>query len=242
MRCSTHHAVMAKTAQSILVCAGLLAFSSQLCGAVILTPEKVASMLQRHALEYSSWKAENVEVRVLPFQPVSLPDSRVSLRVLRPLNVVPGAQSFLIAAESGGKEHARLWVKAEMRVFEDVVVSSQLLAAQDVVKPSDVRLERREISGLQARPFYAVDEVVGQQVARPIALNETLTQKKIERPTVMRRGSAVSLVYETGALRVETPGTAEEHGRIGEMIQVKNASSGKLLRGRVVDGRKVRID
>jgi flagella basal body P-ring formation protein FlgA len=233
---------MAKTARSILVCAGLLALGAPLYGAATLTPEKVATMLERHALEHSFWKAENVEVRVSPFQPVSLPDSRMSLRVLRPSNVAPGAQSFLIAAESSGKEHARLWVKAEVRVFDDVVVSSQPLASQEVVKPSDVRIERREISGLQARPFYAVDEVVGQQVARSIAVNETLTQKKLERPTVMRRGSAVRLVYETGALRVETPGVAEENGRIGDMVQVKNASSGKLLRGRVVDGRNVRID
>ncbi|MGH7930806.1 MAG: flagellar basal body P-ring formation chaperone FlgA, partial [Candidatus Binatia bacterium] len=59
---------------------------------------------------------------------------------------------------------------------------------------------------------------------------------------VTRRGSTVILVYETGALRVETPGTAEENGRAGELIQVKNPSSGKLLRGRVLDGRTVRLD
>jgi flagellar basal body P-ring formation protein FlgA len=242
MRISIRRAVMAKKAHSILVCAGLLVLGAPLHGAATLTPEKIAAMLQRHALEYSSWKAENVEVRVLPFQPVSLPDDRVSLRVLRPLNVAPGTQSFLIAAESGGNEHARLWVKAEVRVFEDVVVSSQPLASQEIVKPGDVRLERREISGLQARPFYVLSEAIGQQVARSIAVNETLTQKKLERPTVVRRGSAVSLVYETGALRVETPGIVEEHGKIGDLVQVKNASSGKLLRGRVVDGRNVRID
>jgi flagella basal body P-ring formation protein FlgA len=233
---------MAKTARSLLMCAGLLVLGAPLQGAATLTPAKVATMLERHALEHSSWKAENIEVRVSPFQPVSLPDNQVSLRVLRPSNVSAGAQSFLIAAETGGKEHARLWVKAEVRVFDDVVVSSQPLASQEVVKPSDVRIERREISRLQARPFYAVDEVVGQQAARSIAVNETLTQKKLERPTVMRRGSAVRLVYETSALRVETPGIAEENGKIGDMVQVKNASSGKLLRGRVVDGRNVRID
>jgi flagella basal body P-ring formation protein FlgA len=199
--------------------------------------------LRRHAAAYSSWDVANVEVRVLPFRPVPLPEGAAKLRVLRPLNgISPGQQSFLVAAESGGKEHLRLWVRAELRVFEEVVVSSQALASQDIVKASDVRLERREIAGLQGRPFYRIDEVVGQQVARAIPVNETLTQKKLERPTVMRRGSAVTLVYETGALRVETPGIAEENGKTGELIQVKNPSSGKLLRGRVLDGRMVRID
>jgi flagella basal body P-ring formation protein FlgA len=52
----------------------------------------------------------------------------------------------------------------------------------------------------------------------------------------------VTLLYETGTLRVETPGVAQENGRTGELIQVKNSSSGKLLSGRVLDGRMVRIN
>lgn len=221
----------------------LLAVSGQSGAAVVLTPERIALALQRHALENSPWKAENVEVRVLSFQPLSLQSAAVKLRVLRPVNgVSPGQQSFLIAAESGGREQARLWVKADLRIFEEVVVSSQPMLFNEIVTGKEVRLERRDVSGLNARPFYRLDDVVGQQVSRSISVNETLTQRSLDPPTVMRRGSAVMLVYETGSLRVQTPGTADENGRAGELIQVKNPSSGKLLRGRVLDGRTVRID
>jgi flagella basal body P-ring formation protein FlgA len=157
-------------------------------------------------------------------------------------SIAPGPQTFLVAAESDGKEQARFWVKAEVRVFEEVVVSSQPLVFNEVVAATDVRLERRDISLLNARPFYRIDDVVGQQVLRRISMNETLTQKNLDRPVLMRRGNAVMLLYETGVLRVETPGTAEENGRAGELIQVKNSVSGKILRGRVLDGRTVRMD
>lgn len=221
----------------------LLAITAPCGAAVILTPEKIAIVLQRHAVENSSWKAENIEVRVLSFQPVSLNSESANLRVLRPVNgISPGQQSFLIAAESGGKEQAQLWVKADVRLFEKVVVSSQPMVLNEIVSGRDVRLERRDVSALNARPFYRVDDVVGQQVSRAISVNETLTQRNLDRPTVMRRGSAVMLVYETGALRVETPGTAEENGRAGELIQVKNPASGKLLRGKILDGRTVGVD
>lgn len=243
MSCSKHNRMTARPGIQVFIIATLLSIADPVRGEVLLTPENVASALQRHAVENSPWKAENVEVRVLPFQPVSVSARVANLRVLRPVNgISPGQQSYLIAAESGGKEYARLWIKAEVRVFDEVVVSSQPLASQEIVKGNDVRLERREISGLQARPFYRIDDVVGQQVARAIPVNETLTQKRLERPTVVRRGSAVVLVYETGTLRVETPGIAEDNGRTGELIQVKNSASGKLLRGRVLDGRMVRVD
>ncbi len=227
----------------LVVVTSVLALAAPTRGAGMLTPERIIAVLQRFAVEQGPWKAENVEVRVLPFQPVSLPSSASSLQILRPVNgIKPGLQSFLVAVVADGKEQARVWVKAEVRVFEEVVVSSQPLISNEVVKAKDVRLERRDISTLYARPYYRIDDVVGQQAARRIAVNETLTQQSLERQTVMRRGSAIVLVYETGSLRVETPGIAEENGKTGELIQVKNPVSGKLLRGMVLDGRMVRVN
>jgi flagella basal body P-ring formation protein FlgA len=221
----------------------ILTLAVPCAGAVMLTPESIAGALQRHVVENGPWSSENVEVRVLSFQPVPLHSGAANLRVLRPLNgVTPGRQSFLMAAETGGKEQARLWVKADVRIFQEVVVSSEPLLFNEIVTGKEVRLERRDISTLTARPFYRLDEVVGQQASRAISVNETLTHRNLDPPTVMRRGHAVVLVYENGGVRVEAPGTAEENGRAGAVIQVKNPSSGKLLRGRVLDGRTVRID
>jgi flagellar basal body P-ring formation protein FlgA len=101
---------------------------------------------------------------------------------------------------------------------------------------------RRDISSLSSKPFTRVDDVVGRQMVRAVEANEVLTQKSLERPTLIKRGSTITLVYETGSLRVETPGTAEEGGKMGDFIQVKNASSGKVLRGVVLDARIVRVN
>jgi len=64
----------------------------------------------------------------------------------------------------------------------------------------------------------------------------------LEQPTLIKRGSSITLLYETGNLRVETAGTAEEGGKAGDFIQVKNSSSGKVLRGMVLDARIVRVN
>ena len=118
MKRSNYNKMIAKSGVLVFVFAMLLVIAASVSGAVMLTPERVGAALQRHAVEHGPWKAENVEVRVLHFQPVSLPAGAVNLRVLRPVNGFSrGQQIFLVAAESGGKEHARLWVKAEVRVF-----------------------------------------------------------------------------------------------------------------------------
>ena|SRR5437870_3962250 len=208
-----------------------------------LTKEKIETVLQKFIFERTAWKPENIEIRIVPFPPVTVPLGQVSFRILRPnQSLAPGLQSFLVAVDVADKEEARLWVKTEIRVFDNVVVNSFPLAHHELVNPKDVRLERRDVSSLSAKPFSRVDDVIGQQAVRAIEVNEILTQKVLERPTLMKRGSSITLVYETGNLRIETAGIAEEGGKTGDFIQVKNASSGKALRGMVVDGRVVKIN
>jgi flagella basal body P-ring formation protein FlgA len=208
-----------------------------------LTKEKVEAALRQHIISNGPWKTENVELRIAPFQPLSVTAGPVSYRILKPTKgITPGLHSFLVAAEIAGREEARLWIKADIRIFEEVVVTSYPLAHHEMVTAGNVRVERRDISALSGRPFARIADVEGQQAARAIEVNEVLTQKMIDRATLVRRGSQVSLLYETGSLRVEAPGIAHEGGKVGDLIQVKNPASGKLLRGVVLDGRSVRVN
>ncbi len=210
---------------------------------VMLTRDKVERVLRQHVLQSGPWKPENVEVRIVSFQAVSLPPGQVNFRIVRPVQgITPGVQSFLLAVDIAGRETTRLWLRAEIKTFDDVVVTSFPLSIRELVKAQDVRLERRDTSSLSVRPFVQIDDVVGQQALRAIEVNEILTQKSVDRPKLVRRGSSITLVYETGSLRVEAPGTAEENGKVGDMIQVKNPTSGKALRGLVLDGRTVKIN
>lgn len=208
-----------------------------------ITQERVETALRRHTLQYGPWKAENVELRVLPFPALTIPAGLARYQVLQPSKFTnPGMHNFQLAVEIAGKEAARLWVKAEIRVFEQVVVAAAPLARQELIGARDLRVERREMAGRGNRPFSRVEDVIGKQSTRAIEANEVLTPGAVDRPTLMKRGSAIRLVFETGSLRVETAGVAEEAGKIGELIQVKNASSGRILRGVVLDGRQVRLN
>ena len=209
----------------------------------VLSQERVEAALRRHTLQYGSWKTENVELRVLPFAATKIPAGPARYQVLQPTKLSnPGMHNFQLAIEIAGKETARLWIKAEIRVFEQVVVAAAPLARQQLIGAQDLRIERREMAGRGHRPFSRIEDVIGKQSTRAIEVNEVLTPSAVDRPTLMKRGSAIKLVFESGSLRVETAGVAEEVGKIGDLIQVKNAASGKILRGVVLDGRQVRLN
>jgi flagella basal body P-ring formation protein FlgA len=209
----------------------------------VLTKEKVEAALRHYALKRGPWQPEQVEVRVPSFTPLPLPAGQVNLRILRPLKgVTPGPHSFFLAVEVEGEEKTRMWVRAEIRVFGQVVVTSRPFAHYEAIVPEDVRLERRELSFLSTRAFTRIEEVAGQQASRAIAVNEILTPSVVEPPQVMRRGSTITLVYQTSGLKVEARGQAEEGGKVGDIIRVKNFSSGKVLAGQILDARTVQVN
>jgi flagella basal body P-ring formation protein FlgA len=202
-----------------------------------LGKEQVEQALREHVLKGSLWKAGQIEVRALSFKPPRLPAGEVKLQVLKPGNGLgPGVHTFLLAAGE-----TQFWVRAEVKLFSVIVVSSRPLAHRQLIAPEDVRLELREVGASPPRPFNRIDEVVGKMVARSIDMNEPVTSAVAESPRVLRYGSPVVLVYETNTLRVESPGLAVEGGKVGDTIQVKNASSGKVLQAVVLDGRTVRV-
>ena len=209
----------------------------------LLTQETMEPLLRRYAIQYGPWRDETIELRVLPFQAVPVPVGNVHYRVLQPARVAgAGAQNFLVAAEIAGKEEARLWIKTEIRVFADVVVATAPLGRHEIIGAKDVRVDRREIAGRASRPLTRLNDALGKQLTRALDANEIVFQNALERPTAMKRGKAITLVFETGGLRVESAGFADEGGKIGDLIQVKNSSSGKVLRGVVLDGRQVRVN
>jgi flagella basal body P-ring formation protein FlgA len=203
--------------------------------------DKIESVLRQYLFERVPWRAENVEFRIIGFPPVTVRSGQLSFRVLKS-SLAPGLNSSLLAVDVDKKEESRLWVKTETRVYDQVVVSSFRIAHHSLLEVKDVRVERRDISSLPGRPFSRVDEVVGQQTSRVIELNEILTERSVAKPPIIRRGSTITLLYETGTVRVETPGVAEEAGKAGDFVQVKNSNSGKVLRGVVIDPRLVKIN
>lgn len=208
-----------------------------------LTQERVVQTLQRYILEHSAWQSDQVEVALRSFSPLAMPEGKIGVVVLKPnVGVTPGRHSFLIGVQVNGREEARVWVDADVKVFAEVVVTSQPLARLEPVTPEKVRLERRDLGETPLQALTSIEELDGKLAARSLSVNQVLTASMVDLPQVLRHGSAVTLLYESAGIRVETPGRAVEPGRIGDRIRVENADSGKVVEGQILNERTVRVN
>jgi flagella basal body P-ring formation protein FlgA len=235
----------AKTAAIIGALMGLvlsLAAAADERAGQVVSQQQVEETLRRYILKTGIWEAEQVEVRALSYKPVPVRSGKLALRVGQPAKgIMPGVQSFLLAADVEGKEESQIWVRTEIKVHDNVVVSARPLARRQVIGAEDVRLDWREIHSSSPRPFTKIEDALGKQTSRATNANEVLTSSLAESPQVVRHGGAVVLIYETERLRVEAAGEAQQAGKVGDVIRVKNPASGKMLQGVVIDGRTVKV-
>ena len=211
----------------------------------VLSAERVVQALRDYVLQQSPWQGSQVEVDLRAFSSVRLPSHAepVSIRVLRPRSgITPGPRRFFIAVRAGQHEIKRTWVQAEVRVFDHVVVTSRPLANHESFTSDNVRIERRELRSLAVRALTALDDVLGKQAGHMIPINEIVTASMVKQPRVVRRGGGITMLFETGELRIAARGKALQPGSVGDVIQVKNASSGKVLEGQILDAHTVRIN
>lgn len=207
-----------------------------------LTAEAVGSLLRDYVVQQGLWQPNQIEVAVHSIPPISLPPGPVKLQILKPrTGITPGVQSFLLGTKGKEQSGKTGWARADIQIFDNVMVSSRPLAYLESITPEAIRLERRDISTLFTRPFTKMEDLASRQAARAIPANVILTPTMVQLPLIIHSGHLVTLVYETGRLRVEAQGQALEAGKIGETVRVKNLSSGEILQGRVINSRIVAI-
>ena len=174
-------------------------------------------------------------------------DSRLKLPVCpTPLNTetpwsVTRGNRVTVRVSCDTENQWRVHVPVEVSVFGSVVTSARALARGTILSPGDLSVSEQPLGPLGHGYFADPANVVGQRLKRPLAPGSVVTPAQLETPAVIRRGQNVTIVANTGGIAVKMNGTAEENGAIGQVIDIRNTSSGRRVQGVVRSSRAVEI-
>ena len=185
---------------------------------------------------------DEVEVALLDdIADVIVPPGEVEIKIDFPATLnykgINAARAVICVA---GQSQARVYVKLELRLYRKVVVADHVIMPGQVLKPEDLRVERIAVGGL-SRYYTDPLKVGGLAAKRLINPGVVLTERLLEKPLLIKRGSPVNLVAQIGAMQIATAGQALQDGRSGQLIKVLNLSSNRVVSGRIVDAETVRV-
>lgn len=140
-----------------------------------------------------------------------------------------------------GRLYRTVSLAVRLSLMREVVVANYPLPRHTLMKATDVRLERREIGLLQHEPLQDPALVVGRRTTRMLAMGDIVLSDAVELPQLIQKGDVVSLVVEAPGLLVTAKGIAQEGGKVGQLVRVKNTTSGREILGKVESDKTVRV-
>ena len=124
--------------------------------------------------------------------------------------------------------------------FAKFVVLIKSVQKGKIIGADDVRLVSRD-----ANPgvgyFRDVNDVAGRKAKQAININQIIRARHLELDYAIQRSQSVIIESKIGPVTVVSAGIAVDDAQLGELVKVKNDSSGLVVEGVAISEKKIRI-
>ncbi len=217
----------------VRVSGGPLLLSS---GALALTKQ----MLLRAVKEYVKQNYPQVKIEriLLSFHTLPLPKHEYRLSIATSSKTL--THIYLdVQIYSQGELLKRVRPTVLVHTYAKVPVAVRRIFRGKIIEPEDVRWELQPLRGSLSR-YVKASELIGAVAKRQIEAGKVITKSAIEPDYAVKKRRSVKIVYQRGAIYIELLGLALQNGKVGDVIRVKNISTNKVLRCKVVRNGVVR--
>ena len=209
----------------------------------VIGSDEIFQAAKSAVLKGREGELEQITVRVDTLPPdLVVPPGEIELRARPRLTSVGlGPIPVVVEAWVDGRLYRTVSLAVRLSLMRDVVVANYPLPSHRLVKATDVRVERRDIGLLQHEPLQDLALAVGRRTTRVLAMGDVVLADAVELPPLIQKGDVVTLMVESPGLLVTAKGIAQEKGRVGELVRVKNTASGREVLGKVESDKTVRV-
>ena len=136
--------------------------------------------------------------------------------------------------------HRRLTHLGQRVPVRRVVAASDLRMGKPV-PAEDVRVEDATDFPRRVAALTEVSKAVGKIPRHPIRAGAPLLANDLDEPNDVDRGQTVLVEVHSGAAVLKLEATAESSGRRGDMVLLRNTSSGRSFRAQVIEKGRVAV-
>jgi flagella basal body P-ring formation protein FlgA len=146
-----------------------------------------------------------------------------------------------VTLQQGGRAIVVRAVPVTVHRFAELAVLARSVERGELITQDLVRLERAERPA-RAQAYASLAEVVGLRARRQLKAGAVVLRRDVEAPPLVRRGQAVRVVFERGALELELRGEALGDGWAGDRVRVRRGDLGTPVAGRVAGPGEIRLE
>ncbi len=126
-----------------------------------------------------------------------------------------------------------VWARVKISASMPRVVAIEPLTPGKSIEKSQVRLETSDGFPLRNDAARSLEEVIGRTPRRAVRSGFPVLRSDLAEAFQVERGDTVEVTAVAGAAQLALQAVAEASGRQGDVISLRNPSSGKIFRARI---------
>jgi len=148
----------------------------------------------------------------------------------------PRSRRFDVTIVTGANGASPLRLRHTGMVVETTptAVLVRPVARGDVIRASDVVVERRPRASVSSGALSQPEQLVGLAARRALTAAQPIRAADLMKPELVRQNETVTVYYETAGLTLSVRGKALESGAEGDTVNVLNIQSKRTMQGTVV--------
>ncbi|MEE9494037.1 MAG: flagellar basal body P-ring formation chaperone FlgA [Gammaproteobacteria bacterium] len=127
-----------------------------------------------------------------------------------------------------------IYISAKIKVFSSILITTQPFVRGDRISSDDLTLVEKNISALPTGYYTDATHVAGMIARRSISANSILTPQMLKKPALVKRGESVTMMAESGPIKVRMTGEALSDGAKGDLIKIRTRGSKRIVDGTVM--------
>jgi|GEM_PF-631327 len=153
-----------------------------------------------------------------------------------------GRRIVWLAVLVNGQEQAKVKLTGDIQLFGNVVCLSRALGRHAIISRDDVEIVQKNISILGTDFIADPQLAIGRELKTTLQPGAILYGRLLKNPTIVSRGSLVSILARSGALTIKAAGQIKTSGALGDIVQVKNLMSRREIYARVISPSEVQVE
>ncbi len=143
--------------------------------------------------------------------------------------------------ECNGEITWSLYIPASVIGYESVLVAKQGIFRGTIIGKQHIKHKKIDLSKAYYGYYTLAEQIIGKQASRTIPTGTIISKLFLELPDIIKNGQEVYIQAKTNSINIQLKGKALSDGKLGQLIKVRNVSSGKIIQAKVISSTKVKV-
>lgn len=141
----------------------------------------------------------------------------------------------------GNRRSFPIWAHVRLALRREGLVATEAIPTGRPIAPGDVKVETLDLDPFEPWPASRPEDVIGRVARRGINAGKPILLSSLGATPLVKRGQDVEVTVRSGAMQLKFLGKAQKTAQKGELITVRNPSSGRVFPAKVAGKGQVAV-